>query len=352
MATPTRRALFRFFHLEANRVPLWPEQRAQYLTRYLFWALGLAYFNFGGPYPHWPDLAAINSAYAVYFVLNLAYVNHARWRPRSPWRWRVSMWTDVLMVSFSLIADVSAVPPALVAYIAVVLGNGMRYGMRFFREAMAASFVCGSGAFYFYYTHQADKINLGTVFMITFGGIIILYSYALMDRIEQARRQLESDSSRDPLTGLLNRRALLELAQPLFDELPKNGTRIAVLFADLNKFKSINDTHGHAAGDRVLAQIARVIGESIRKSDIAARYGGDEFVVLLPQTDAARAHALAARLQAAVEQWARTQSFQVSIAIGVGEAPSHGQDLDAVLSSVDRALYRQKSGNDRARLDA
>lgn len=335
-----------FRPIENGRVPGWAEQRAQFFTRYLFWALGLAYFNLGSPPGRWPDLATINIGYSLYFLANSAFMMHAYYHARAPLRWRLAMWTDILFVSFSLVADTSPVPPALVAYIAVVLGNGMRYGMRFFREAVVGSIFLGGIAFYFYYTEHLRAINIGTLFLIIFGVIIILYAYALMDRIDRIRRQLEADRTNDALTGLLNRRALFEIADTLFRQLERGGKRLAVLFADVNKFKTINDTLGHSTGDRVLADIARVIAGSTRKSDITARYGGDEFVLILPESSAEKAAVLARRLQENLRTWAQTERIELSMSMGVGEAPRHGTDLRSVLDSVDKAMYRSKAAGE------
>ncbi len=129
----------------------------------------------------------------------------------------------------------------------------------------------------------------------------------------------------------------------LFKALERNNKTLAVLFADLNKFKSINDRLGHRAGDQVLAQIAGLISHSVRKSDIAARYGGDEFVIVLPDSDLDKATVLAKRLQENLGSWARGNQFDLSMSIGIGEAPRHGHDLSSVLENVDKAMYRGKS---------
>lgn len=335
-----------FRQMDDNRVPGWTEQRAQFFTRYLFWALGLAYFNMGTPPDRWPDLTTINIGYTLYFLCNSAFMVHAYRQLRSPLRWRLAMWVDIVFVSFSLIADTSPVPPALVAYIAVVLGNGMRYGMRFFREAVVGSIFLGGMGFYFYYSEHVRSINIGTLFLIIFGVIIILYAYALMDRVDRIRRQLEADRTNDALTGLLNRRALFEVADKLFRQIERTEKPLAVLFADVNKFKSINDTWGHSAGDQVLATIARVIAGTTRKSDITARYGGDEFVLILPESNSEKAAVLAQRLQENLRKWAKTEHIELSMSIGVGEAPRHGSDLRSVLENVDKAMYRSKAAGE------
>src|SRR5713226_207868 len=321
----------------------WEQQRAQFVVRYLFWALGLAYFNLGGPSPTWLSLPVINLVYLAYFLTVSGYLTHAKWYLQSVPRWRLAMWTDILVVSFSLVADPGTAPPALLAYIMIVLGNGMRYGMRFFREAIIGSFTAGLLASYLRYLDYVHSISLATLWIILFGGIIILYAYSLMHKIDRVKQELETKGQVDSLTSLLNRRALSEKADVLFKALERNNKTLAVLFADLNKFKAINDRLGHRTGDQVLAQIASLISHSVRKSDIAARYGGDEFVIVLPDSDLDKATILAKRLQENLRSWAQGNQFDLSMSIGIGEAPRHGHDLDAVLENVDKAMYRGKS---------
>jgi diguanylate cyclase (GGDEF)-like protein len=116
-----------------------------------------------------------------------------------------------------------------------------------------------------------------------------------------------------------------------------------VLFADLDRFKAVNDIRGHHVGDRVLAEIARLIGQEVRASDVLARFGGDEFVLLLPETDALQAQQIARRLQDAVAQWAQQQAIDISLSVGLGHAPQHGQDLKSVLEHVDQEMYQNKA---------
>ena len=321
----------------------WEDQRTQFLTRFLFWAMYLAYFNLGDVVlSPWPGLFAVNVVGMLYLALTLAYMWRAWRSAHLPSRWRIAMWTDLLMVSCAVLADGRMMSPTYLAYIMVILGNGMRYGLRPFAEAIVGTFILVFLILVPRLPEYFSSVSVSTAIFLAFFGIIILYSYSLMARIEKVRWKLEKDSNLDHLTGLLNRRGLYEQSNALF-QVPQQGQHtVTVLFADLDGFKSINDTLGHPAGDKVLKEIGRLVAECMRASDIAARFGGDEFVLVLPDCALDDAIHVAHRLQAAVAAWAQHAGITLSISLGIGAAPMHGDDLDSVLERVDSAMYRGK----------
>jgi diguanylate cyclase (GGDEF)-like protein len=156
----------------------------------------------------------------------------------------------------------------------------------------------------------------------------------LVDRLAQEARV-------DPLTGLLNRRGFderlgLELARAARDH-----TWLTVVRFDVDHFKQINDTHGHDAGDRVLAWLGRAVTEHIRGVDAAARVGGDELVIVVPRSDAAAGHALADRIRAIVAA-GRPEGIDVSVSAGVASVLAP-QGSAQILQEADRALYQAKA---------
>jgi diguanylate cyclase (GGDEF)-like protein len=326
------------------RCPGWPEQMIQFLTRYLFFALGILFFNFtSGIAPAWLSPAQLNSVYGIYFILSSLLFWHASREPVSPVRYRFAMWLDIAIVSVSVLNDPYPIPPSLLVFIMVVLGNGMRYGMRLFREALVGCFSTAMLVLTLRSLGGTTEISPGLLFLNLFGGIILVYAYILMGRIEQSRAQLERRSRIDTLTGLMNRRGLLENADRLFAQLQRGQDRLVVMFADLDKFKLINDTHGHAVGDEVLKRFSGILRGSIRSGDVAARMGGDEFVLILNDTDADQAEGIARRIQTQVAECAERNQLDYSVTIGLGEAPTHGASLSDLLASVDQALYHAKA---------
>lgn len=325
---------------DRGRSITWDEQRSQFITRFLFGALGLAYFNMGHLTARSPEyLVAINLVHLAYFALTAAFLVHARLRVVSPLRLRLAMWTDVVGVSAAVMADASPMAPAYLVYLVIVLGNGMRYGLRAFAEAALSGLVAATVVLSLRFPDYVQNLSVTSLFFLLFVGIIVAYAYGLMVNIERARQGLEVASSVDALTGLLNRRGLQERAQGLFGAVVNPRTQFAVLFADLDGFKAINDAHGHDAGDRLLKEVARAIRSAVRDGDTVARFGGDEFVVILPETTLEQATVIAKRMQAAVS---KDERALLTLTIGMGLAPTHGADLDAVLKSVDVAMYHGK----------
>ena len=166
-------------------------------------------------------------------------------------------------------------------------------------------------------------------------------------RLKQLGDELRMAASRDALTGLLNRRAMLQELQRWSSLHSRYKTPVSLLIGDLSGFKRVNDEHGHAAGDRVLITVARVLTEGVRTDDRVGRWGGDEFVILLPHTDREGAETLGARLVEVVTATPvrLVDGGQVTIGITMGLATDPGQPdgLDLV-ERADQDLYRQRIG--------
>ena len=169
-------------------------------------------------------------------------------------------------------------------------------------------------------------------------------------RGRQDRERLQVEAARDPLTGLLNRRALQAQAARLFAEAAASGRSVALLLLDLDHFKAINDTHGHAAGDAVLRGVADVFVREIRHDDLACRWGGEEMLAVLKDCDLASAEERATRLRAATaaSPLDAVPGLRVTASIGVSAFPEHGPGLDELTKRADKALHLAKRyGRDR-----
>jgi diguanylate cyclase (GGDEF)-like protein len=174
---------------------------------------------------------------------------------------------------------------------------------------------------------------------------------ALRRQIERQRRELERLATTDVLTGVFNRRVLLERLELELRRCRRYGTRLCVLLLDIDYFKRINDTHGHLAGDAVLVSVGQILRTRVRGTDVAGRYGGEEFCVLLPETDLEPGRELAERLRhhlAAEVYTAAGKTFRVTCSIGVAHFVEAKQKAADLLQAADEALYRAKEqGRDR-----
>jgi diguanylate cyclase (GGDEF)-like protein len=154
--------------------------------------------------------------------------------------------------------------------------------------------------------------------------------------------ELERHASTDPLTGLLNRRRLADELSVAALRAANAGDPYTIVMIDIDNFKQINDTLGHTTGDAVLVEFARILRKSFRSDDILARYGGDEFVAVLPETTSECRSRVVARLQGALAESQLAQRLGLTLSASVGVADSSAGSSEEVLKSADRAMYESK----------
>jgi diguanylate cyclase (GGDEF)-like protein len=192
--------------------------------------------------------------------------------------------------------------------------------------------------------HPAQSIGL---FVLTFETLFAAFCQAFLrmsmakERAELAQRQA---ALTDSLTEIPNRRAFFDLGVPLLKHTLADRRAAALLLFDLDRFKEVNDTAGHQAGDEVLKAFARLVAESIQPGDLLARLGGEEFACLLVDAPMAEALRLAERVRGKFEamRFAGLQT-DTTVSIGVAMAGDTGRDLSSLLGNADRALYRAKA---------
>ncbi len=170
-------------------------------------------------------------------------------------------------------------------------------------------------------------------------GIFVFQSYAL-DAIEELNRHAQTD----PITGLLNRRAFDERLARALAAAQRYRRPLSVVIADIDHFKDINDTHGHASGDQVLAAFAQLLQEQSREVDTVARIGGEEFAILVPEVDAAGAAGYAERLRRAVEHMHGPEGICITASFGLADLVDARHDAALLLARADEALYVAKAG--------
>lgn len=180
---------------------------------------------------------------------------------------------------------------------------------------------------------------------------IVRLNAELEERVAQRTQQLRELAARDPLTGLYNRRHFNEVLERSYSEAARYDNDLSCIMLDLDDFKAVNDAFGHQVGDQLIILAASTVSRQLRGSDVAARYGGDEFVILLPQTGAQSARSLASRI---VEKFTKDVAedfprIKASMSMGIASLQQLGApDAESLVRSADHAMYEAKAGGKNA----
>jgi len=309
-----------------------------------------------------PDLAAIVSARVLTVLIGLVGLVYAFRRGGTPARlgWLISLYmaavisTEVFELSLKATNSAHTETPITVF---IVLLFYLFMPPRMWQPIL----IGGSGSLAYlavlalFTSTPPDYVaNTALVFLLAngFGAYFCIRFGAAQRREFQARSELRVRAEKDPLTGIYNRGRLMELAARECGAARRYGYPCSLLMLDIDHFKAVNDTHGHAAGDAVLRGVARLCGRGLREADLFGRVGGEEFVIFMPHCQAAEAMAVARRVLNIV----RDGTFgldgavlSVTVSIGVAELDRADPCLDRLLLDADAALYRAKQeGRDRA----
>ena len=184
-----------------------------------------------------------------------------------------------------------------------------------------------------------------TLFACLLLGVVLVTSSAFGASLARLGDREKASARRDPLTGCLNRRAFYEAFELEADRSARLAAGLSVLTIDVDRFKALNDAHGHAFGDEVLRQLARRLTALVRSHDVVVRWGGEEFVVLLPHTEPGDASLLAERIRAGVEApefRVDEQAVTLTCSVGVAGTKAFPASADALVAQSDAACYEAK----------
>jgi diguanylate cyclase (GGDEF)-like protein len=314
---------------------------------WLLLILVLLFLIFGGRREDAEADAALWSGVFFYAALVMSFRYANFYRRETRWKIALEATGMVVFITWVLRYTDGLASPVLNAYLLPIITSALTLGKVFTLLAVALVGACylflggtlSPSAFLSLPFVGAFFAQLAPVLLVAY--ITTMFSADI--RYGLARAKLLSET--DDLTGLLNVRGFAIAANRLFAQAARHGRATSVLMIDSDNLKNVNDTHGHAAGNELLRYIAASIQSELRFTDVAARYGGDEFIVLLPDTPPKGAMEVAERIRnrvtAAPLELAGRQ-LETSISIGISSYPEDGATLDALALHADGALYDAK----------
>lgn len=244
----------------------------------------------------------------------------------------------------------------LAAYLLSMLGLGLLFSTtpRTYLILYTGGLIVMLGIGIFLLPRPFNSQNILDIFLYTMVGLVSCLLQEAKRRsneemaqdLEHLNAQLKETSLRDPLTGLYNRRFLKEFTEKQLSAMRRSRLCMSVLMLDIDHFKRINDMLGHPAGDSVLKELSEILILGLRESDLVARFGGEEFVMVLPQTDLEHARQVAERLKTAIASNRFSMvPWSIGCSMGVTEAKAE-ETVDSLVSRVDLLLYEAKKTRD------
>ncbi len=319
---------------------------------WLLLILVLVYQVFNGPAAN--DQAAISAGLFFYaaFVLGFRYTNF--YKPESKWKIAIETFVMVIFITWVLYYTGKLASPLLNTYLLVIITSALALGKvttMFEMALISACFVLlggiapAGGLFSLAYVGGLVA-QLAPMLLVAY--ITTMFSADIRFGLNRARLLSETDD----LTQIYNMRGFAIVAGRLFDQSARYDRPVSLLMIDSDNLKSVNDRHGHEAGNQLLKLVAKCIETELRHTDVLARYGGDEFVALLPEAPASRALEVAQRIIKAVATTPlefEGKRIDTSVSIGLASYPEDGRSIDAIQGRADRAMYAAKEqGRGRA----
>jgi diguanylate cyclase (GGDEF)-like protein len=312
---------------------------------WLLLILVLLYQVFEGPLA--ADQAAISAGLFFYaaFVLSFRYTNF--YKPESRWKIATESFVMLLFITWVLWFTGKLASPLLNAYLLVIITSALTLGKLTTMFEMALIAAC--------FVLLGDRAPSGSLLSLAYiGGLVAQFAPMLLVayittmfsadiRFGLSRARLLSET--DDLTGLYNIRGFTIVVGRLFDQAVRYNRPASILMIDSDNLKAVNDLHGHEAGNRLLKLVAKCIETELRHTDVLARYGGDEFVALLPEASSARALEVAQRIINAVATTPLEfdgKRIETSVSIGLASYPDDGRSIDAIQGRADRAMCAAK----------
>jgi len=254
----------------------------------------------------------------------------------------LSMIMDIGATTYALYLLGAIGTPVYGVYLFNACGNGFRYGPRYLYLSSAlsvAGFMLVLATNEYWAAHRTMGVGLLIVLIV-----IPMYVASLVRQLHSALERMRTMATHDTLTGLPNRHSFYEQLRHTLRIAERNSAPFAVVFVDLDGFKPINDALGHAAGDTVLKSVARRLEQSVRKNDIVARFGGDEFVIILSDIHKTAVPSVALKIidTVAMPHEFNGKTVMLTSSVGIAAYPDSSRSVDELVARADAAMYRSK----------
>jgi diguanylate cyclase (GGDEF)-like protein len=299
--------------------------------------------------PDTETTAALAMAMFIFaaFVLSFHYANF--YRRETHWKIAIETWVMIVFITWVLAYTGGVDSPLEDLYILVVIVSALTLGKLATLLQMALITACFVWLGHPQASQNMLSLPFGTKLLAQISPMLLVayITTMLSADIRSAYGHMKVLSETDELTGVLNMRAFTTLSDRVFHQAERYARPFSVLMIDSDSLKSVNDSHGHEMGNRLLRVTVECIQGQLRQTDLIARYGGDEFVVLLPETPCSGAVGVADRIRKSMEATtlaSRGETIQATVSIGIAGYPNHGADIESILEKADRAMYASKSG--------
>ena len=278
------------------------------------------------------------------FILGFHYVNFNL--PHFKWKLMVETWVMILFITLVVLNTGSIESPLLNLYLLVIISSSITLG----KVVTIAEIAIISVVYFFMAARTGMEYTLVqyTEFLVFFLPFMLVayITTMLASDVNYGKEMFKALSETDEMTGLLNKRSFSPMLHKATEVAVQYSQPLSVMMIDADNLKKVNDSYGHKAGDKLILTIANTIRECLRTSDVICRYGGDEFVALLPQLPAAKAAETAERLRSAVENTSFDvdgEKITTTVSIGVATYPDKVFKANMLMEKADEALYESKN---------
>ena len=295
-------------------------------------------------------LAAAMFLFAV-FVLIFHFINY--YRPETQWKLVIETCVMIIFITWVLMYTGKLDSPLLNLYLLVVIITALTLGKRVTLLTMILIAAC---YFWLGYQDRLDELAFSSFAATSTVKLapLLMVAYIttmLSSDIRRALIQVKSLAETDALTGVFNMRAFTVISGNMFSHAARHSRPVSVLMIDSDSLKTVNDNYGHEAGNQLLKLTVACIQNRLRKSDVVARYGGDEFIVLLPETPFSDASSVATQIRRSIESTPlviENKNVSITASIGIACFPEHGHGLEVIKEKADHAMYvSKKNGKNR-----